>query len=80
MFKVEKNEANLKACPCPACPSYNECAKGKAETLYCSGSIGKSACDFKMSGCICGACPVHSQNKLSSGYYCIKGAADEVDK
>lgn len=79
MPKVENNEANVNKCACAGCPSYNECARGKNELLYCAGKIGKSACEYKMSGCVCGVCPVHIENKLKSGYYCIKGSADEVD-
>lgn len=79
MPKVEKNEANLSKCFCPNCPSYNECAKGKTERLYCAGEIGKSSCEYKMNGCLCGGCPVHAENNLQAGYYCIHGSADEVD-
>lgn len=79
MSKVEKNEANLKNCSCTRCPSYNECAQGKGETLYCAEAIGKSACGYKMDGCICGGCPVYEASSLSNGYYCIKGSAEEVD-
>lgn len=79
MPKVEKNEGNMQNCSCPGCPSYNECAKGKAEVLYCAGEIGKSACEYQKNGCICGACPVHTEFALESGYYCIQGSADEVD-
>jgi hypothetical protein len=79
MPKVAKNETNLKKCPCPECPSYNECAGGKKEVLYCAEEIGKSACDYAMEGCICGPCPVHVENNLLSGYYCIGGSAEEVD-
>lgn len=75
MAKVEVNESNLKKCVCPACPSYNECAKGKKELLYCAEAIGKSSCEYKMSGCICGGCPVQKENNLKAGAYCIKGAA-----
>jgi hypothetical protein len=79
MPKVEKNEANIKKCFCPHCPSYNECAKEKTENLYCAGEIGKSACEFKMNGCLCGGCQVYRENNLKAGYYCINGSADEAD-
>lgn len=79
MPKVEKNEANMHKCFCPNCPSYNECAKEKTERLYCAGEIGKSSCKYKMNGCICGGCPVHRENNLQAGYYCINGSADEAD-
>ncbi len=79
MSKVEKNEANLGNCSCPNCPSYNACAKEKTEALYCAGEVGKSTCAYEKSGCICGACPVHEEFSLESGYYCVQGSADEVD-
>ncbi len=69
----------MKNCSCPGCPSYNECAKGKSEALYCAGEVGKSGCEYQMNGCICGACPVHTEFALTSGYYCINGSADETD-
>lgn len=76
MPKVEKTELNLGKCPCPNCPSYNECAKGKIELLYCAEETGKSACQYKMNGCICGGCPVHRDNGLKAGYYCLNGPAN----
>ena len=79
MSKVEKNEDNLNKCSCPSCPSYNECTKGKAERLYCAGEVGKSSCEIKMNGCICGGCPVHMENDLKDFYYCINGSADEIE-
>ena len=72
MPKVTKNEANLKQCACPQCPSYNECARGKDERLYCAAEIGRSACDYKMNGCICGSCAVHRICQLTKGYYCLE--------
>ena len=80
MPKVIKNEVNIKKCICHNCPSYNECAKGKKEKLYCAEEIGKSVCAYNMNGCICGGCPVHMENNLKAGYYCIHGSADIVDK
>ena len=79
MPKVEKNEDNMNKCFCPNCPSYNECAQDKIETLYCAGEVGKSTCQYKMDGCTCGGCPVHQENDLKSGYYCLYGSADEAD-
>jgi hypothetical protein len=76
MPKVEKNESNLKACACPNCPSYNDCARAKVETLYCSDEVGLSACPYKMNGCICMACPVHANNNLKAGYYCLKSQTE----
>lgn len=76
MPKVEKNQINLTKCFCLKCPSYNDCAKGKAERLYCSLAIGKSACEYKMNGCFCSGCPVHRENDLKSGYYCQLESAE----
>jgi hypothetical protein len=80
MPKVEKNAANTADCPCPNCPSYNNCAREKMEALYCAGEVGKSACAYEMQGCVCGVCPVHERAGLQSLYYCIHGSADEVEK
>lgn len=79
MSKVEKNNDNFNQCFCLNCPSYNECAKEKTEKLYCSEEIGKSACDYKMNGCLCGGCPVYKNNNLKTGYYCLRGSADKAD-
>ncbi len=76
MPKVENNPSNQVKCFCPNCPTFNACAKEKNERLYCA--VGKTACDFKMKGCLCGACTVHAENNLQSGYYCLKGSADEI--
>lgn len=70
---LKKTPANLAACSCANCPSYNDCSKGKEELLFCSGEVGKSACPYKMNGCLCGACPIHKEHGLKSGYYCING-------
>lgn len=80
MPKVEKNETNLGQCFCPNCPSYNECAKEKIERLYCAELIGKSNCEFKMNGCLCGGCSIHRKNNLRAGYYCLHGSAEEIEK
>jgi hypothetical protein len=80
MPKVENTQENRAKCPCAKCPSYNDCAKGKDELLYCAGEVGKSKCEYKMNGCICGQCLVHKECNLTAGAYCIHGSADEVDK
>ncbi len=72
---VKKNPKNIANCSCPKCPTYNDCAKTKKELLFCAKETGKAKCEYKMNGCICSNCPVHKQNKLSSGYYCIYGQA-----
>lgn len=73
MPTVKNTKENKEKCKCPFCPSYNECAKGKTEILYCSEEIGKSDCPYQMNGCICGSCPVHQENGLRDGYYCLHG-------
>ena len=78
MPQVTKNEVDLSQCACPKCPSYNDCARGKNEKLYCATEIGKSACEYKMNGCLCGSCPVHTASGLTNGYYCLKGSAKEI--
>jgi len=80
MSKVENTPENIALCPCPDCPSYNDCAREKGETLFCAGAIGKGTCEYEMNGCICMPCPVHQANNLKDGYYCIKGSAEEIDK
>jgi hypothetical protein len=75
---VAKNEINLASCSCLSCPSYNECAKDKLEKLYCASEVGRSACKYKMNGCICGSCQVHKDNNLANGYYCLNGSAVEI--
>ena len=78
MAKVMKSEVNLSQCTCLQCPSYNECARGKKEKLYCAAEIGRSTCEYKMNGCICGSCAVHTASHLTNGYYCLKGSAEEI--
>lgn len=80
MSAVELNEINLSKCVCADCPSYNECAKGKTELLYCAEKVGKSVCEYKMNGCICSTCPVYKECHLTVGYYCIHGSAEEIDR
>lgn len=75
MPQISKDQKNLDACPCPNCPSYNDCSREKKETLFCSDAVGKSACEYKMNGCLCGPCPVHKEYSLSAGYYCLNGSA-----
>jgi hypothetical protein len=78
MPKIQKNEADSAKCSCPDCPSYNACAKGKTENLYCADENGKSSCQYAMNGCLCGACPVHATYSLKMGYYCLNGTAEQI--
>ena len=78
MSKVWKTKDYSKKCHCPECPSYDSCAKKTDEKLFCAEDVGKSSCDFGMLGCTCGDCPVHEENNLEYGYYCIHGSASYV--
>lgn len=75
MSKISNTKANLAKCVCRGCPTYqaSRCAKENQEKLYCA--VGKSACDLIRKGCICGACPVWSEHKLTGGYFCLTGQA-----
>ncbi len=67
---VRDSEENRKKCICTGCPSYPQECGG---VLFCA--TGKSSCDVEVKGCICGYCPVYTENDLSGLYYCNK---DEV--
>jgi len=77
MMKVSDTPENMKQCICPSCPSYNECMKTGMEGLFCAR--GKTGCDLKREGCICGQCPVHSTYHLLGGYYCAVGTGWDED-
>ena len=70
MANVPDTPENFKKCICMGCPTYgaSECLRGKGEKLYCAR--GKSACELPPKGCICGACPVWTENGLKSYYFC----------
>ena len=70
---VPYTKENFNKCLCPGCPTRNECMRNRDERLFCSG--GKSECDLKRKGCLCGECPVESEYGLTSFYYCDEGAA-----
>lgn len=76
MSKVSNTPENEAKCVCPRCPTWLEvgCPKEKNELLYCAK--GMSACGLAEKGCICGTCPVHEENNLTTGYFCTKGAAE----
>jgi hypothetical protein len=71
---VQDNQENFTNCGCEPCPSYNVCMRGGHQKLYCAKD--KSSCEVPMSGCLCGNCPVHLANNLTSGYYCLGGKAE----
>ncbi len=63
-------------CTCPSCKTYTECAKAKAERLYCLE--GKSPdCITKGVECICPSCPVQVEYTMRDMYYCIEGSEDQ---
>ncbi|MFA5024757.1 MAG: DUF2769 domain-containing protein [Patescibacteria group bacterium] len=68
---LKNTPANRAICACVNCPSYNDCAREKAELLFCAAEIGPGTCDYKMNGCLCGPCPIHREYDLKSGYYCL---------
>jgi len=72
--KDRKNLMNEKrsVCRCPACHSYNRCAREHHELLYCI--TGKSMlCISEDAGCTCGDCPVMTDLGLRHQYFCMKG-------
>lgn len=69
--EAEKKLAAL--CTCPACPTYNKCAKNAKEILYCVN--GKSfMCISEEKDCICPSCPVAAEAGLKHKYFCTKGS------
>jgi methylamine---glutamate N-methyltransferase subunit C len=72
MTNVADTPENFKKCICLGCPTYqaDECVKKSGEKLFCAK--GKSKRELASKGCICGACPVWSESKLTSYYYCKK--------
>jgi hypothetical protein len=80
MPKVTNNSENISKCICGKCPSYNTCGQTKKELLFCAIPLKSLACSYQKNGCVCGECPIYSASKLTNGYYCIFGSADEIDK
>lgn len=72
-MKVDDNQANVSACVCPDCPTFDDCARDKGETLYCARTT--SVCDLKQEGCICPDCSVWADYELSDLYFCTEGPA-----
>jgi hypothetical protein len=79
MPKVINNAENGKHCICPKCPSYNVCGKEKNELLFCAAPKAARKCAYNENGCICDGCEVYKNNKLTKGYYCRKGSAEEYE-
>lgn len=77
-LKSEKEKAALLAdlkskCPCPGCPSYNNCAKTAQEAAFCI--LGNSfMCISYDKGCHCPGCPLHGQYGMKYKSYCTRGS------
>jgi len=68
--KVREYQA---VCICDACPTYNACATGAGERLYCLA--GKSFhCITEDLGCICPSCPVVDELGLDYLTFCLLGS------
>ena len=72
-MKVPNTSENKEKCICSGCPTYNDCMTKKDQKLFCSA--GKTECQLKKQGCICGECPISSEFQLHDWYFCEKGAA-----
>ncbi len=70
-MKVQDNKENFANCICVNCPTHNDCMKEGEQRLFCSR--GKSSCELERAGCLCGECPVASENDLEGLYYCEQG-------
>ena len=69
---IPDTEKNRRECICDGCPSYNQCMAKKLKKLFCS--IGKSGCEIKKQGCICGECPIAGKYQILGFYFCAEGA------
>lgn len=81
-LNAEEHAGKLKElepdCVCPTCPSYNECAKGKQENIFCV--TGKSdGCITMELGCLCPTCPLAQKYGIGVMYnfYCHRGTESE---
>lgn len=76
--KSKKEQADLIAdfkskCPCPGCPTYNNCASKAGEKLFCV--TGKSfMCISDDKGCTCPQCPIGKEVGLKHQKFCLKGS------
>ena len=61
---------NLSRCICADCSLYSDCNKDKDEKVFCARKKSLCAMDSKKF-CICGMCPVYTDNDLKGGYFCI---------
>ena len=78
--KTPKEQADLIAdfkskCPCPTCPTYNNCASKAGEKLFCIN--GKSfMCISDDKGCSCPQCPIGKEVGLKHQKFCLKRFRD----
>ena len=82
MSKEERSSTigNYKTkCLCDDCPTYNDCARGRRELLYCL-TERSLFCIKGEGGCICPSCPVTAQIGLTQEYYCIIGSEETAKK
>lgn len=76
--KTPKEQADLIAdfkskCPCPTCPTYNNCASKAGEKLFCIN--GKSfMCISDDKGCACPQCPIGKEVGLKHQKFCLRGS------
>ena len=69
----EKTRELRAECICGGCPTYNPCAGGSDELLYCL--TGKSfRCITEDLGCVCPSCPLVDELGLETLTFCILGA------
>ena len=72
-------EARKVSCICPTCPTYNDCANGRNELLYCV--LGKSPeCISEEVDCVCPGCPVTDEMGLEHTFFCTRGSEKEQRK
>ncbi len=60
-------------CICPDCPTYNDCASGAQERLFCAHG-GSFVCISKEMDCLCPGCPVTGDFGLTRNFFCTRGA------
>lgn len=70
MIKPKDSPENFSKCVCENCSLFYDCNKKKEEKLFCARKRSDCEMDAKKM-CICGICPVYSDNNLSGGYFCI---------
>ena len=71
--QMQMDEAKMRECTCPKCPTYTDCAKDAKELLFCMK--GKSfTCISEAKGCICPGCPVTIEYGLRYKFFCMEGA------